>query len=644
MLKSNLTRVFIFSLLSSLLIFFSVYEDWMEEAFLTLMLVVAGLGAFLLALIRQNFRRSKLLEFSIITLLVVFLLATFNAKVSFWSLLAFLRWVSVLSIFYLIIGLIETEKQAEKVVIAIIMAATLSALLGLYEFVLSGNPIEIRRLYGALHTHVWTAGYFLLVLPLALLKFLYEKNGKLKVIWGLLFALFLLVLVLTYARGAWVSLIPVVFGLGLILRKAVWKNKASLGFILGLVLLVVLSISSADLLLGRAQSLFFFYNPEKAASVQGNIPYDTAFSHRTSNYKNALRIVKDYPLLGVGLSNFGWIYHRYQDIPWVYSRYAHSSFLDILSETGILGFLAFLVFLGVCFLSIKKNILSMITKPNENVLALGLFGGVSASILHNFIESDWHVSVILMLFMIELALLVVLLRTKASVILLRQFRSLEKIILSTGILISLLMAFALRMSVYNFQAYLRASAEGDFDSARDYVRHSVTWSPIYPFAYEALGSLSLRQNELGAALGYFKKAEALNPIYPENSFNVGYVQAQLELNRESEESFKKVLKKGPYTTPRYYNALAQFYILNNQEEKAKQIYEEAVRHFPYTPVFTSYAYMYNLMKKHILESYLSLANIYLESDETSKAAELYTEALKFDPGNVQISEALEKID
>lgn len=642
MSKPNLARIFIFFLLSLLLIFLSVYEDWLEETFLTLILVTVASGSLLLALIRQSFRRVRSLELAVLFLILVFFLSTVESRVHFWSLLAVLRWLALLEIFYLIFGLLE-KREVEKAVRVILLAATISAIWGLVEFLNSENPIEIRRLYGALHTHVWTAGYFLLVTPLPFIKFLYESSKVKKVLWGALLGLFLLILVLTYARGAWLSFLPIILLLLFVSRRALWKNKITLALIFGLVFALVLFISSPALLLGRAKSLFFFYNPQKAASVQRGIVYDMGLTHRTSNYKNALKIAKDYPLLGVGLSNFGWVYHQYQNQPWIYSRYAHSSYFDILTETGLIGFFSFILFAGVCFYLVKGKLREVLSDPQENVLALGLLGGVSASFLHNFIESDWHITVILMLFIMELALLVVLLRKEETEIKV-SFNSQAKVFVGGAAVVSILFALALRMSIYNYQAYLRASSRGDLARSYGYAWHSVEWAPFFPFAYEALGDLFLKQGKLEEALFNFKKASSLNPLYSENSFNIGFVQSQLGLDNEAEENFKEAIKRGPYTTPRYYNALAQFYLLKDEKDKAKETYEASISHFPYNPVFAGYAYMYNLMKKHILESYFSLAMIYLDEGDKQRARELLGDALKFDPKNVGISEAMETIE
>lgn len=72
-----------------------------------------------------------------------------------------------------------------------------------------------------------------------------------------------------------------------------------------------------------------------------------SFLERMTFYKDAAKVVKDYPIIGAGGGAWASIYEKYQNNPYT-SRQAHSFVMQYLVEVGILGFLvmaAFLIFI-----------------------------------------------------------------------------------------------------------------------------------------------------------------------------------------------------------------------------------------------------------------------------------------------------------
>jgi O-antigen ligase len=91
------------------------------------------------------------------------------------------------------------------------------------------------------------------------------------------------------------------------------------------------------------------------------------FSQRHFLWKTGLDMFTERPILGQGLGTFMFNFERFKpkDYPagWEIS-YAHNCFLQIASETGILGFLSFITMITILFfvsikilIGIKKNVL-----------------------------------------------------------------------------------------------------------------------------------------------------------------------------------------------------------------------------------------------------------------------------------------------
>ncbi|WP_054942201.1 O-antigen ligase family protein [Paenibacillus ihuae] len=89
---------------------------------------------------------------------------------------------------------------------------------------------------------------------------------------------------------------------------------------------------------------------------------------RFTFYKDALKVVKDYPILGAGGGGWASLYEHYQNNPYT-SRQAHNFFLQYLIEVGIVGFIVFIGFIGYIFYKYIRGYL----KRDKDDFANGYF-------------------------------------------------------------------------------------------------------------------------------------------------------------------------------------------------------------------------------------------------------------------------------
>lgn len=83
---------------------------------------------------------------------------------------------------------------------------------------------------------------------------------------------------------------------------------------------------------------------------------------RFTFYKDAVKVLADYPIIGAGGGAWSALYEQYQNNPYT-SRQAHNFFLQYLVEVGIVGFLIFMSFILFIF---YKYILRYIKSNEEN--------------------------------------------------------------------------------------------------------------------------------------------------------------------------------------------------------------------------------------------------------------------------------------
>ena len=89
--------------------------------------------------------------------------------------------------------------------------------------------------------------------------------------------------------------------------------------------------------------------PDNMSTRLDNINFQQhSVLERLTFYKDALKVVEDYPVLGAGGGAWGALYEKYQNNPYT-SRQAHNFFLQYLVEVGILGFIVFMSFLIFIF-------------------------------------------------------------------------------------------------------------------------------------------------------------------------------------------------------------------------------------------------------------------------------------------------------
>jgi len=124
--------------------------------------------------------------------------------------------------------------------------------------------------------------------------------------------------------------------------------------------------------------------------------YQTSYStvsSRINLFKTAFAMYKDNSTYGVGPGVFGEAINKYQSRPWFYARNTHNQFLQILAETGFLGFVTFFSIFTTIFVVIRKKLLQIIIsvrkgfKKHYLVYVIGII--IISSFVHNLVDVDY---------------------------------------------------------------------------------------------------------------------------------------------------------------------------------------------------------------------------------------------------------------
>jgi O-antigen ligase len=212
-----------------------------------------------------------------------------------------------------------------------------------------GGPIEEPNLWGQV---------LVSSLPFLLYHIKLEKRAARKMYIGLALVTILLAMIYTGSRGAIVAFAAIIPLLAIDMK--IKPLNLLIGFVLFLSLLSILPDSYSQ----RFQSLNVFFQPKDEEVIQ-----DESIIGRQAVMKAGIAMFMNNPVLGVGFGNFGLSYWDYATelglesnaLQLDYgpnSRFPHSLYVEIISETGLIGLLTFFLFFFTMFsemLRIKKT-------------------------------------------------------------------------------------------------------------------------------------------------------------------------------------------------------------------------------------------------------------------------------------------------
>jgi len=215
---------------------------------------------------------------------------------------------------------------------------------------------------------------------------LHEQKLALKIIAGWAAIVSFLTVVFTFSRGGFLGLAVALMILAFLNPPRPIDMVFAISLGIGLLFFV------PQTYFDRVLSLNSLIPGQNSQGI--NIRDDNSFQGRASQVLTAWSMIKQYPLLGVGLNNFSSRYQEFtKEIGLASSasaRSLHNLYLEVAAETGILGFSAFSMIIWLAVKSIlnsRKIFLETLQEEYAN-LTVGLaagFGGylIAAFFIHS---------------------------------------------------------------------------------------------------------------------------------------------------------------------------------------------------------------------------------------------------------------------
>jgi len=366
------------------------------ETMQILVFVLASILSFILkVLLEDDFKfRYTPVNSWIIVFLIIYALAAITSLSMLTSLKIAMLIISFILFYFVIVNSITTKKQLNVMMGLFVGVGLIVALYGIYQYLFAGtfasSSFVDKEMFKDISTRVSgtfdnpnvMGEYLLLVIPLALTYFFNQKTWFKKLIALGIVGIMAISLALTYSRGCYLGLVACV-GIFLLLI-----NIKFILFLFAGVIAIPFVLPAS--IMNRLTSI-------------GNTN-DSSTSYRISIWKGALDMIKDYWYrpIGQGTVAFNSIYPLYS-YSGVGAEHTHNLFLQLLIETGILGFASFV---GIIF-KFYQYLCNGIKIAKDKILSVNMIAfisGMSGFIVQSMFDNTWYNNRIVLIFWTFIAL------------------------------------------------------------------------------------------------------------------------------------------------------------------------------------------------------------------------------------------------
>lgn len=311
-----------------------------------------------------------------------------------------------IAIYFMLVEIISSKERLKLIFGAIIISATLIIIDGgvqYFTFVDFLRRYKRNSFCASFQTASGFAAWLIVIIPtfigIVISKMI--SNVKLKILLLLLIVIQSFYLLLTLSRGAWLAFITAVIMIIFYLARDI-ALKVKILFSSIIICLVVVYFVLPQPIVNKVKDAIRV--KIKISQTVNDRIKSIVHTGSGSNliriklWKESLRIIKNYPLLGCGLNNYAVIVPSYKSFEGG-GIYPHNSYLQMAAETGLLGLFSFLAVL-FAFFRIGLRYLSQ----KRDYLVLGVLSGVLAFLIHAFFDTHLYSLQLVVLFWYMLGL------------------------------------------------------------------------------------------------------------------------------------------------------------------------------------------------------------------------------------------------
>jgi len=534
--------------------------------------------------------------------------------------------------FFLISQLINSHKDAHSVLEVACFGASIVSCFGVLQiFGLDFFPFQrdLSRIFATLGHPNFLAGYLVCTLPLTAGLFLSSRKPRKKYLYAFYIAVQSACLFFTLSRAAWASVIVSFVFFGVIYLKhrdahlsfCFTKEKVILAFlIIGISATVLPSVIKKipEPEIARLTSL-------GSPSIQNTVWI------RWLEWKGALQVIKNAPIMGNGLGTFSILFPGNQPPEFSsvcvkrdeFLRHAHNEYLEIWSEMGLLGLGAFLYMLVAAIISGTRLI-----KFNKNNASffwlLGLISGLIGVSFHMLFSVSFRFIVVPLIFWSYLGVINGLIHVRIGKRTVWELNGAKRLIfIVVSLFLTMFLVFSVTRTFSHFAAeryFYEGLADykaGRLQEALNGMQLALDNCKTKPEIYYKKGVLETKLGMWAEALETYEALEKVHPDFCHTNFNLSLVYLHLKDLTNSIRSGEKEVQLYPDFVEQYY-LLGKAYYLNNSYDEAEAYFDKYLQQNPKSASAHSY-----------------LGNISAFRRDWENAILHYKEILNMDPHNSQ---------
>ena len=235
---------------------------------------------------------------------------------------------------------------------------------------LFGHPYVPGTIHGVFYPEI-TIGHVTSALSPLYFHAIYTYGKRFRWLWLLLLPLFMVIL-LSGRRAAWIMLMVSIIGYTFYLLKALNRTVLKRLTMLGIAVFLVsaLTVTNSNSLKHRIQSTAGLFSADYAT-------IDKATAYRLTLWTTAFAMIEDNWLNGIGPRGYRYVYTRYSDVNNKFHKegqtHPHQMVLEVLTETGVIGFAGLILFAYFFYRFIRKYRLGMALYPYWLAVLVAIF-------------------------------------------------------------------------------------------------------------------------------------------------------------------------------------------------------------------------------------------------------------------------------
>lgn len=335
------------------------------------------------------------------------------------TILVGVRMLAYFCAFLLAAHLFDSSKRRSTLVVALVGLGSFEAGYGIFQYLTGWQKIftYTKRDYtefatGTYINHDHFAGLLELTIPFAFASAFYffqrwsddrsanRRGSSTQSALGLqaVFYLFLVALMVigvgfSISRGGIAGTVASIIFVAFLALMRLKRGRKT--WLVG-VLLLLTCIATYALWIGLGAVLTRFQQVHETNYLQ--------MEGRIATWRDSLRLIRDYPLVGTGLGTFGLAFRHYQTaMVNYYFAHTHNDYLEFASDTGLLG--ALLLFLPILYLLVRMMLAFVAdSRRYRRAVLLGCIGSTLAILVHTAMDFNLQIPANALIFSIVLGI------------------------------------------------------------------------------------------------------------------------------------------------------------------------------------------------------------------------------------------------